>query len=105
MKASAINRTCGHVLLGLSLFAMLLIVGAVVLVQLGLFHPTPDGDEGVLAHLFQISVVLLVPAGLVFLGTADWSQPRNAMKRLVVPAVALLVAFSTLYYMEHLRQA
>lgn len=103
MSDQKINRISGHVVLGLSLFAMLLVVGATVLAMLGRFNPSPDGDEGTAAHLFQLAIVLLLPAGLTFLATSDWRQPWAAAKRLAVPAVALVVAFSTLYYMEHLR--
>ena len=103
MSNHTINRVSGHVMLGLSLFAMFLVGGATVLAMLGRFNPSPDGDEGTAAHLFQLAIVLLVPAGLAFLVTADWRRPLQVAKRLVVPAVALVVAFSTLYYMEHLR--
>jgi len=47
--------------------------------------------------------VLLLPAGLTFLMTADWEKPWNVAKRLALPALALVVAFSTLYYMENAR--
>jgi hypothetical protein len=103
MKEEGVNRLSGHVVLGLSLFAMILVVGATALAMLGRFSPSPDGDEGTAAHLFQLAIVLLLPTGLTFLATADWRQPWNVAKRLVVPAAALVVAFSTLYYMEHLR--
>ena len=103
MSNQKINRVSGYVMLGLSLFAMFLVVGATVLAMLGKFHPSPDGDEGTAAHLFQLAIVLLVPAGLAFLVTADWRQPLKVARRLLVPAVAVVVAFSTLYYMEHLR--
>lgn len=102
MKNQKINRVSGQVVLGLSLFAMFLVVCVSVLAILGIFHPSPDGDEGVAAHLFQIAIVLLMPAGLTFLFSSDWQRPLKVMKRLAVPAVALVVAFSTLYYMEHL---
>ncbi len=103
MEERRVHRISGHVVLGLSLFAMCLVVGATALAMLGRFSPSPDGDEGTAAHLFQLAIVLLLPAGLTFLATADWRQPWTVVKRLVVPAAALVVAFSTLYYMEHLR--
>ena len=103
MPDQRIHRISGRVVLGLSLFAMLLVVGATVLVKVGRFDPSPDGDEGTPAHLFQLAIMLLLPAGLAFLVTADWQQPLKVAKRLVVPAIALTVAFTTLYYMEHLR--
>ena len=103
MANQAINRVSRHVVLGLSLFAMLLVGGATVLTMLGNFTPSPDGDEGTAAHLFQLAIVLLVPAGLAFLATAEWRRPREVAKGLIVPAAALMIAFSTLYYLEHLR--
>src|SRR5664279_1445991 len=103
MSEQSINRISGHIVLGLSLFAMCLVGGATILTMLGQLRPSMDGDEGTAAHLFQLAIVLLLPAGLTFLATADWRQPRRIAKRLVVPVVALVVAFSTLYYMEHMR--
>ena len=103
MNDERVNRISGHAVLGLSLFAMLLVVGATVLAILGRFSPSSDGDEGAAAHLFQLAVVLLLPTGMTFLATSDWRQPFQVVKRLVVPAAALALAFSTLYYMEHLR--
>jgi hypothetical protein len=91
----------GHVVLGLSLLAMLLVCGATVLVMLGKLNPAPGGDEGTPAHLFQLAIALLAPAGLAFALTADWDRPLQVAKRLVMPALALIVAFSTLYHMEH----
>jgi hypothetical protein len=102
MSNQTINRVSGYIMLGLSLFAMFLVSGATILTMSGRSSPSPDGDEGTAAHLFQFAIVLLLPAGLAFLVTADWRQPLKVVKRLVLPAVALVVAFSMLYYMEHL---
>ena len=103
MSNQTINRVSGRIVLGLSLFAMVLVGGATILTLLGRFNPSPDGDEGTAAHLFQLTIALLLPTGLAFLVTADWRQPLQVAKRLALPAGALLVAFMTLYYMEHLR--
>lgn len=103
MSEQRVNRISGHFVLGLSLFAMFLVVGATVFALLGRLNPSPDGDEGTLAHLLQLAIVLLLPTGLTFLGTADWRKLLDVAKHLAVPAVALIVAFSTLYYMEHVR--
>lgn len=103
VDGSRIHRISYFAVLGLSLFAMSLVVGATVLVKLGRFDPAPGGDEGTAAHLFQLAVALLLPAGLTYLATAEWRRARQTILRLVIPAIALLVAFSTLYYMEHLR--
>ena len=103
MSEQRINRISGNVILGLSLLAMLLVVSATILTTLGRFDPAPGGDEGTPAHLFQLAIVLIMPAGLTFLATADWERPWRVAKRLAVPAAAIVIAFSTLYYMEHLR--
>lgn len=103
MTDARVNRISGQVVLGLSLFAMLLVLGAAALSMLGRFDPAAANDEGTAAHLFQLAIVLLLPAGMIFLVTADWERPRDVGRRLAVPAVALVIAFSALYYMEHLR--
>jgi hypothetical protein len=63
MTDQRINRISGHIVLGLSLFAALLVVGATILTFMGRFNPSPDGDEGTAAHLFQLAIVLMAPAG------------------------------------------
>lgn len=103
MSAQTVNRISGRIVLGLSLFAMLLVVGATILAVLGRFDPAPGGDEGTPAHLFQLAIVLLMPAGLAYLMSADWERPWPVVKRLIVPALALAVAFATLFYMENIR--
>jgi hypothetical protein len=103
MSNQTINRVSGRIVLGLSLFAMFLVGGATILTLLGRFSPSPNGDEGTAAHLFQLNITLLLPTGLAFLVTADWRQPLKVVKRLAFPAIALVVAFTMLYYMEHLR--
>src|SRR5262245_11227830 len=101
MIQSTANRISSFAILGLSLFAMSLVVGATILTKLGRFDPAPGGDEGTAAHLFQLAIALLLPAGLAFLGTADWRRPLRVVLRLVAPAIALVVALATLYYVEH----
>jgi hypothetical protein len=69
-------------------------------------YTTPRGtpaprDEGTGAHLFQLAVVLLLPAGLVFLGTANWKEPRRVAPPLAIAGGALVAAFAALYYLEH----
>ncbi len=103
MNNQTINRMSGRIILGLSLFALLLVGVATILTLLGRFNPTPNGDEGTAAHLFQLTIALLLPTGLAFLVTADWHQPLQVVKRLAVPAVAIILAFVTLFFMEHLR--
>jgi hypothetical protein len=82
--------------------ATLLAFTALLMVLSGYFQP-PEPDEGTAAHIFQLSVVLLVPAGLLYLATADWKRPLQSSRRLVLPVVVLAAAFAALYYLEHYR--
>jgi hypothetical protein len=67
---------------------------------LGYARP-PLPDEGTGAHIFQLSMAALVPTALVFLATADWTQPVRIARRLALPAVLTVLAFAALYYLEH----
>jgi hypothetical protein len=96
-----INRISSWAIHILSLFAMCLVVGATALTRIGKLHASRD--EGTGAHLFQLAVALLIPAGLVYLLSADWRKPLRVALRLVAPAIALVITFATLYYMEHGR--
>ena len=93
MTASPLNRISALVLTVLSLTALLT-------VGVGYTRP-PLPDEGALAHIFQLTIVAVVPAMLVFLTTADWTQPMTAARRLALPIAALVLAFAALYYLEH----
>ena len=50
MNLERVNRISGRIVLGLSLFAMSLVVSALVLTMRGEFDPAPGGDEGTAAH-------------------------------------------------------
>ncbi len=95
MSGQHINRISGKVLIGLSLLALLTVVT-------GYFQP-PQPDEGTSAHIFQLTILALAPVGFVFLGTADWKHPSQTARTLSLAAIALAVAFSALYYLEHYR--
>jgi hypothetical protein len=65
--------------------------------------PPPQQDEGTGAHVFQLSIVALVPMGLIFLVTADWAQPLRSMRRLAVPATMVVLAFSIVFYVVRIH--
>ena len=90
-----VNRISGSVAVVLSLIALLMVIS-------GYFRP-PQTDEGAGAHIFQIAIVLFVPAVLTFVSTADWRRPRRSARPLAVFAVVLTLAFGALYYLEHYR--
>ena len=93
MPTQQVNNISSKVIIVLSLLALLTVIS-------GYFQP-PQQDEGPAAHIFQLSIVALVPAILLFLATANWKQPRRSARCLALPAAALVVAFAALYYLEH----
>ena len=93
MRGQRINRLSGNIISVLSLTAL-----ATVLI--GYTQP-PLPDEGTLAHIFQLTMVALVPMILLFLATVDGRQGLRSARRLAVPGAALAVAFAALYYLEH----
>ena len=93
MRAQQINRVSSIVLIVLSLIALLDVLLS--------YTQPPLSDEGTLAHIFQLAIVALVPTGLLFLATADWTQPVRTARRLALPAAAVVLAFAALYYLEH----
>ena len=97
MHADKLNRLSQRAALLLSLIALLTVLSGYIQPR----HPAPT-DEGTAAHIFQIAVVLVVPALLLFVFTADWKQPSRSALRLAVPGFLLIAAFTALYFLEHL---
>jgi hypothetical protein len=95
-RTRELNRASAIVVMLLSLIALLTVLSGYAQPP----HP-PDPDEGTAAHIFQLSIALLVPALLLFLATADWKQPWRSARPLAFPAAALVIAFGMLYYLEH----
>ena len=90
-----INRLSGRIIVVLSCTALLVVLT-------GYLQP-PQSDEGAGAHIFQLAIVVLAPMVLLFLATADWSRPRSSVRPLAFSAVALVLAFGALYYLENYR--
>lgn len=95
MNKQPINRTVGRIVVVLSFAALLAVLSG--------YAQPPQRDEGTAAHLFQVSIVGLVPMLAVFLMTADWKQPWRSLRPLALSSAALVVAFGALYYLEHCR--
>jgi hypothetical protein len=98
MTGQQINRVAARVLIVLSLTALLTVLH-------GYTQPPqlPPQDEGAGAHIFQLSVVVMVPALFLFLATADWTRPWRSTRPLAFSLGALALAFGALYYLEHCR--
>jgi hypothetical protein len=97
-RGQKINRVSAVVLLVLSMIALLTVLSGYAQ------PPQPrETDEGSSAHIFQLSIVALVPVFLLFFSTADWRQPLRSVRPLAIPAAALVFAFGALYCLEHYR--
>jgi hypothetical protein len=97
MTAPQINRMSGKIVTALSVLALLTVMIGLLT---GYNQPAPT-DEGALAHTFQLTVALLVPMIVLFLGTVDWKRPWPGTRPLAIPAIAVIAAFAALYYLEH----
>lgn len=93
MDAQRINRVSSRIIIVLSLTALLAVLSG--------YFQAPQPDEGSAAHIFQLSIALLVPMILLFLGTVDWTRPLRSLRPLTLSAAALVIAFAALYYLEH----
>ena len=95
MTKEQLNRATTTIIIALSALSLFTVLT-------GYFQP-PQSDEGAAAHIFQLSIMALAPSFLVFFVTADWKQPLRTARLLAFPAVALVLAFGALYYLEHYR--
>lgn len=93
VSTQRINRVSSIGLILLSLIALLVVLWG--------YTQPPLPDEGTGAHIFQLSIVALLPMALLFVTTADWSQPWRSARPAAVAAAATVLAFAALYYLEH----
>ena len=101
MRGQQINRASYIGLVVLSLAALLTVLPSALRVVLSGQMPILEPDEGTGAHIFQLSIVALVPMGFLFLATAeDWTQPWRTLRRLAFPGAAVVLACGILYYFE-----
>jgi hypothetical protein len=101
MRAEQLNRVSSVGLVVLSLTALLIVLGGATVALFSGSNPFHEPDEGTAAHIFQLSILALVPLGLLFFATGDWSQPLRSARRLAFPAAAVVLAFGVLYYFDH----
>jgi hypothetical protein len=95
-----VNRLSGNALIALSSVALLTVLVGVTMARVGPAQPPPE-DEGTLAHIFQLTVVLAFFTGLVFVTSADWNAPARSARPLAISAAIMAFAFGLLYYGEH----
>ena len=98
MNHQRLHLIAGRIATVLSMIALFTVLSGYLLPP----H-VPEQDEGAAAHIFQLSIVALLPVFLVFIATADWKQPWRSTRPLAIPATALVIAFAALFYLEHYR--
>ena len=96
MSSERLNIVSSRIILVFSLIALLTVLTGYLQPR----HPAPT-DEGTGAHVFQIAIVLVVLTGLPFLFTTNWKDPLRSVKRLALPGITLVAAFTALYFLEH----
>ena len=99
-ERATLNRmsSVGMIILALAAFSVVLPLWFAMLTG---HVPPPEGDEGTAAHVFQLCLALLLPVGVLFLATADWRQPGQAIRRVALPAVLVVLALGTVFYLEN----
>jgi membrane protease YdiL (CAAX protease family) len=95
MNGQRINRVSAKVLIVLSLTALRAVLSG--------YAKPHQMDEGTAAHIFQLSIVVLVPTILLFLVTTDWKQRLRSWRPLAFASLALVFSFGALYYLDHYR--
>jgi ABC-type transport system involved in cytochrome c biogenesis permease subunit len=95
MTAPQINSVTGKLTMCLSVIALFAVLSG--------YAQPPQTDEGPAAHIFQLSITLLLLTVAIFLATAEWRQPLKSLRPLAFPAIASILAFGALYYLEHYR--
>jgi hypothetical protein len=93
MRRETINSLSGRAAVVLSITALLAVVSG--------YFQQPQRDEGSSAHIFQLSVALLLPTICVFLVTANWQQRWRSLRPMMISAATLAVAFVSLFCLEH----
>jgi energy-coupling factor transporter transmembrane protein EcfT len=95
MTGRQVNQFSAKVLIFLSVTALLAVLDGYTLPR--------QTDEGVGAHIFQLSIVAIVATITLFLATADWKRPLRSARPLAIQTAVLVLAFGALYYLEHSR--
>jgi len=103
VREQQVHRVSGIILIVLSLTALLTVLSGyrVSFQPFSISTLPPQPDEGTQAHIFQLSIVALAPAILLFLATLDRKRPLRSARPLAIAAAAVALAFGALYYFEH----
>lgn len=95
MSGEQVNPVSGKILIALSLTALLAVLS-------GYTQPRQP-DEGTAAHIFQLSIVAILPVILLSFATADWKQPLRKGAIIGTSRDLFDDCICALYYLEHYR--
>ena len=76
-------------------------LGMMFLYFVQLIPPEPTGDEGIMAHSFQLWVVLEFFAIIFFVFKWFPQEPRLAWKITALQVVSAIVPFTIVWFLEH----
>jgi hypothetical protein len=71
-----------------------------VLVHIALFGAAREADEGTVAHIWQILMVVQVPIIAFFAMKHIPRQPKEALQILAIQIVAMLAAFAPVFFLK-----
>ena len=76
-------------------------LGMMVLYFVHIIPPEPTGDEGIMAHSFQLWAVLEFFAIMFFAFKWIPREPREAWKIIVLQIALAIVPFGIVWFLEH----
>ena len=100
MRSVDARRVSGLGMIGFALIALLTVLIAAVQVLTGAIT-MPEPDEGTGAHVFQLSVLLVLPLAALYVASADWRRPSRAARPIATTGLLLAAAFAILFLLEH----
>jgi uncharacterized membrane protein len=89
MNREKINRISATTPIVLSLIAF-----ALVMIAVRTGWEMGYGDEGTMAHIFQLLIVAQVPFIVIFISTANWKRGRRVAGLIALQAAALVLALA-----------
>ncbi|PZR58864.1 MAG: hypothetical protein DLM50_02720 [Candidatus Meridianibacter frigidus] len=92
MNRQTVNQASGVLPIVLSVAACALVLVALLTGEAA--SEKASGDEGTLAHVFQVLVLAELPFILIFIATADWRRISRIAGLLALQGVALMLAFA-----------
>lgn len=93
-RSRLIGDLSAHRLLGTALAAMSAVALALCALGATGVATDPRGDEGTLAHVYQLLIVMEVPVGCLLIGVAVRRGLRNCLTTLGAPLVLFIAALA-----------